>query len=238
MKTIYLCFLFVVLFASCSVEEKENSQDSAVNASVSKTSSTPANPFNSYDQIGELYAEMMSVYYAKDTNPVEVDSVLQQVETIAFTLPAFSGVSGSYVSPAVAAIDSIRTAPNDRLVASIFDSALTLKAQLRLRSFVDTALLYATDESDYSVFYTHTTTFEFEVQSDFDYTTYDKQVLLITSSILRYTVYAKKKKPKKNTDPEWDLMVGNFTAAIEGAKISKGTAAVFALVTGIVENDL
>ena len=238
MKTIYLCFLSVVLFVACSDEEKETTQEPVLNVSVSKTSSTPANPFNPYDEVGAIYAETMSVYYAKDTHPVEVDSVLHEVEDIAFTLPAFSSFSGSYVSPTPAAIDSILTAPSDRLGASILDPTLSLKAQQRLSSFVDTALLYATDESDYAVFYAHATSFEFEVHSDFGYTTYDKQVLLISSSILRYTVYAKKKKPKKNTDPEWDLMVGNFTAAIEGAKISKGTAAVFALVTGIAENDL
>lgn len=238
MKTIYLCFLFVVLFASCSVEEKEIIQESALRDSVSKTGISPANPFNPYDEVGAVYAEIMSVYYAKDTHPVEVDSVLHQVEAIAFALPAFSSFVGSYVSPTSASIDSILTAPSDRLVASIADPTLTLKAQLRLSSFVDTTLLYATDESDYAAFYAHATSFEFEVPSDFGYTAYDKQILLMTSSILRYSVYAKKKKPKKNTDPEWDLMVGNITAAIEGAKLSKGSAAVFALVVGIAENDL
>jgi hypothetical protein len=238
MKTIYLRFLLLFLFASCTTEEKDIVQEPVLKSHVSKASVSPSNPFNPYDGVGVLYAELMNIYYTKEIQHQQLDTLFDSVEKIASGLPAFTTVSGDYVSPTKTAIDSILTAPNDRLAASIFDSRLSLVAQLRLSAFMDAALLYASDGSDYSVFYNHVTSFEFEVQTDFAYTPFDKQVLLISSSILRYTVYAKKKRPKKNTDPEWDLMVGNITAAIEGAKISKGTAAVFALVTGIAENDL
>ncbi|RAR46463.1 hypothetical protein [Flavobacterium lacus] len=238
MKTIYLRFLLLFLFAACTPEEKDIVEEPVLNSHVSRANVSPSNPFNPYDEVGAVYGDLMAIYYDKDSVVTELDSLLHSVETIAFSLPAFSTVSSTYVSPTVSAIDSILAAPNDRLAACIMDSSLSLAAQLRLTAFANTALVYALDSSEYHVFYDHATAFELEVQSDFGYTAFDKQVLLTSSAIFRYTVYAKKKKPKKNTDPEWDLMVGNFTGAIEGAKVGKGTAVVFALVTGIAENDL
>ena len=67
-------------------------------------------------------------------------------------------------------------------------------------------------------------------------TNHDKQTILITTSITRHGVYARKKKPKKDKDLEWQYMVGNIFAALDGADNNVEDAIMKGLVTGIVEN--
>ena len=64
----------------------------------------------------------------------------------------------------------------------------------------------------------------------------DKRIILTTTSILRYSSYRAKKKPKKSTDPDWLISVGHAFGTEEGAEENTAKAIVEGLVTGIVSN--
>ena len=68
------------------------------------------------------------------------------------------------------------------------------------------------------------------------FTTNDKKVMLITTSIARHSTYMARKKPKKNTDPDWIIFVGNIIAGTEGSEDGAAKAVTMALVTGIAQN--
>ena len=59
---------------------------------------------------------------------------------------------------------------------------------------------------------------------------------MTSTSILRFSAYRAKKKPKKNTDPDWLIWVTHVYGAEEGAEENEAKAIVTALVTGIVSN--
>jgi hypothetical protein len=64
----------------------------------------------------------------------------------------------------------------------------------------------------------------------------DKRVILTSTSILRFSAYRAKRKPKKNTDPDWLIWVTHVYGAEEGAEENLEKAILMGLVTGIVSN--
>lgn len=223
--------------ASCTAEENGLEPQPAYQNLYSKTGQHPSNLSNPYDSTGALYLELLYLYYDKETNAENLDTLLSAVESIAFGYPGFTPFYSNYTSPDLLVISSMINDPERTMENLVADSGLSLKGQLSWYDFTDTVISYIEGNLDYSALHQYIITYETEWGLDFTYTATDKQLLLVSSSIIRHSIYAKSKKPKKNTDPEWDLMIGNFTAAMEGAKHSKGTAIIYALVTGIAEND-
>ncbi len=237
MKTITLSLSILAFMASCTAEENGAEHQPAFRNLYSKTDQHPSNPSNPYDSTGAVYLELLHLYYERETNAENLDALLSAIESTALDYPGFIPFYSDYTSPDLLTISSIINDPERTMENLVANSGLSLKARLSWYDFTDTILSYMEENLDYSILHQYITAYETEWGLDFTYTATDKQLLLVSSSIIRHSVYAKNKKPKKNTDPEWDLMIGNFTAAMEGAKHSKGTAIIYALVTGIAEND-
>ena len=62
----------------------------------------------------------------------------------------------------------------------------------------------------------------------------DLKILLTTTSIVRYATHHRKKRPKKNTDPEWDLLIFDMAGACSGARTSTQEAVALSVISGIV----
>jgi len=91
-------------------------------------------------------------------------------------------------------------------------------------------------EDDYEVIYNYIVAYETIVLKSTSFTESDKRVALITTSVARHSAYYRKKRPKKNKDPEWDLMVGNIIAATDGAATGIQESVMRALIVGIAQN--
>jgi hypothetical protein len=78
--------------------------------------------------------------------------------------------------------------------------------------------------------------YETTVLQNSGFTANDKRVILTTTSITRHSSYLARKKPKKNTDPDWTILIGNIVAAVDGAEDGAANAVVAALVAGIAQN--
>lgn len=52
----------------------------------------------------------------------------------------------------------------------------------------------------------------------------------------RHSAYMARKKPKKNTDPDWTILVVNIVAAADGAENGMAKSVTEGLVGGITSN--
>jgi hypothetical protein len=121
---------------------------------------------------------------------------------------------------------------DDIINASISDS----NARASFKTFITDLLIACEEEDDYQVLYDTIVAYEAGIYNNTLLSVEDKSTILITTSVTRHLVYARKKKPKKDKDPEWQYMVGNIFATLDGADDSIEDAIMKGLVTGIVEN--
>ena len=118
----------------------------------------------------------------------------------------------------------------------ISNSLDTEVAKNSLSNFITTVLSLCETEDDYGVIYDYIVAYEATVLKSTSFTERDKQVVLTTTSVARHAAYYRKKRPKKNKDPEWDLMVGNIIAATDGASTGIQESVMRALIVGIAQN--
>jgi len=242
MKAIYLSLMCLSLLASCSsdseIQQEITNQNELEKLSASKINGDgiPENSSNPYDVAGVLHNELLSSYYeGKDS--------ISNVEEVAYRLAAVASENANFTSLFPEGYSII----SEKRMAYLLDHkqiplgevlhapALSQTAKNSL-SYFSTALLSLGDsDADYIAVYNFIVDFENSTWANPLLTAADKKVLLITSSLARHSAYAAKKKPKKNTDPEWDLLVGNRMGGAEGAGEGLATAIIWSLTVGIVE---
>ena len=238
MKKMFTWILLSILFVSCSSDEKSIDAATGSIEYLRTTDPDPSNTANPQDSVGLVYSDLLNEYYNTEVKPASLDSLLVYLATLSDTNPKFLLWKGnSYQVPDNAHITSILQDPSASLSNSIAQSDISEEAQNSLTAFVDDLLLLCEEEEEYTLIHEFITSYEDSVITNGSYSTSEKQFILVTTSVLRYSTHAKKKRPKKNTDPEWALMVGNFTGAIEGASEDRASAIMYALAYGIAEND-
>jgi capsular polysaccharide biosynthesis protein len=83
---------------------------------------------------------------------------------------------------------------------------------------VDYKLPFCENEEDYDLVYDTIVNYEGAAMADALLTAKDKKIILITTCVLRYSVY-KKRKPKRNDDHDWDINVTHIAGTIESANM-------------------
>ncbi len=236
MKNIYSCLIILTFFASCSQDEKANQE---INTATSKEAGDilPIYNANPYDNTGRIYDEIFDTYYDGTSRSTNVQSVIADVESIANANSSFVSINSTGYEPLTAERVLYISGRNISDVAGIIgvsDLSPTAKTSFSnfLLSFIS---LYASDIDEVKI-YDAIVKYESIVIVSNLFTENDKRVVLTTTSILRYTSYRAKKKPKKNTDPDWIISVGHAFGTEEGAEENMAKAIVEGLVTGIVSN--
>src|SRR5690606_5308525 len=118
----------------------------------------------------------------------------------------------------------------------ISDSNMSRNAKASLNEFTTSFISLFNHEQDDAILNQTLVAYERDVLESYLLTEADKEIILTSTSILRYTSYRAKKKPKKNTDPDWTILVGNIASSIEGSYYGPAEAVIRALVTGIAQN--
>ena len=197
---------------------------------------SPANPLNPFDIAGQVHTELYAAYYEDDSLVVDLSDVLHRVLLVSNQNETFVSLSNTSYLIDITTLSSL-IAQIDCCSAEIIDNSLaTDEAALSLQSFISTLVPFCEEEADYSIIHSFITSYENNVLESKNIPVLDKQVILITTSIIRYSTYERKKRPKKNTDPEWDLMIGNIIGSVDGASEGIETAVLKSLICGIVEN--
>lgn len=240
MKTVFVFFTALLFLSACSNDAALIIDDPSSTTSLNYErvgDTLPMNSDNPYDAVGALHYELFSSYYETATAVTDLDTLIQQVETLAYANPSFLSLQGHSFQPVTATrIQSILTQPN-HLDLTLSTSGISESAQDKLKDFVAVSLEYCDESYDFDTVYAAIVAYETAVLADTDLTMQEQEILLVTSSVIRHSIYTKKKKrPKRNTDPEWDMLVSTFRGAADGAVYDKGSSLLFSLVGGIWEN--
>lgn len=238
---------YLVLFAflsfgifgllSCDSDTATIQVEDKTNFSLKNSDVLPGNINNPYDEAGWLHTELSKAYYEALPSDSSVSEVVAAVEKLASSNSSFNAVmSPDYHPVSISEVEHLLDHPTTCLADAITASSMTVPAQLSLLSFVNSYLLLSANEDNADVLYETIVAYESLVLKALLFTETDRRILLTTTSIARYSTYEAKKKPKKNTDPDWTIFVGNITAALEGAEYGTAEAVMKGLVTGIVQN--
>ena len=238
MKTYYSCLFILTFFISCDSNSEIATQGAASRA-ISNRNATelPGNIDNPYDEAGWIHNELFESYYASGSKPITVSGIVTSVEALADINTNFKTINTStYHSVSSARVQYILEHKSTCVSDVISNSSLTSGAKLSLTTFINSLVATFETESNCDVLYNYVVAYEKKIINDSSLTTRDKQIILITTSIARHTAYLAKKKPKKNTDPDWTILVGNIIASADGAEYGTSESVIEGLVTGIAQN--
>ncbi len=245
MKSFCLCIISLFFLYSCSetsestgVEEQYLSSFPYSNKLADSINDLlPHNPANSYDYVGQLHYEFYQDYYAQLDDSLSLSQVSSKIELLANRHAEFSSYFGStYRFTQLEGVISLLSCESSCVEAVLSTSSLSLVAQEKMRIFF----------SDFDVIFEKSITsdallqyifiFENEVIQSPDFTAFDKSVILSTTSIARFSTYESKRRPKKNSDPEWDSLITNLLGTVVGAEHSIADSLVASLICGIQSN--
>lgn len=239
-RLIIFSFINFLSFTSCT-----HDMEISIPA-IKKTGSTsdirignilPANGSNDFDEAGQIHYQLLDTYYSSSNQPTAVSGVVSRVDSIAQANTDFISIMDQSYQSITAGRVAYLISNSSNLLHEITDSSMmSLPAQSSLSDFINDLSLLAESEEDYEIIYYFIVNYETSVIDNSTLTEYDKKIILTTSSIARYSTYMDKKRPKKNTDPDWTVFVGNFTGGVDGATSSTAKAITHALAAGIVQN--
>ncbi|MEC4004847.1 hypothetical protein OX283_009290 [Flavobacterium sp. SUN052] len=197
----------------------------------------PANSANPFDYVGLLHNQLLETYYSGVSLPKTLTGISNSVVSIANATSAFTSLSGgTYTFTSLERVQYIALHSQDCLDSVVVSSLSSSGARISMTNFINSYLSLCNSENDYSVIYDFIVAYESAALSDTTLSLSDRKVILITTSVARYSSYERKKRPKKNTDPEWGLLVTNIIATLDGANESVAKALTMGLVSGIYEN--
>lgn len=237
MKNLYSCLIILTFFASCNNDTDIVPQGETNNANRTTNELLPINNYNPYDEAGQLHDELFETYYASENLPSSISEIANRVETIANNNIRFNGIkSSTYHAVSSERVQYILDHQSTCVTDVISASSMTAKAKLSLSTFINSLIVVFDTETNCDVLYQFVADYETIIINDSLLTSKDKQIMLTTTSIARHSAYLAKKKPKKNTDPDWTVLVTNVIAATDGAAYGMAESVTEALVTGIAQN--
>lgn len=241
MKKIYILVIFSILF-SCTVEPQPvastvNTFKPKVVEPVLPTISFPNNSENPYDYVGDVYIALFDTYFESNFSSGTFSEVIERVSVIASNESAFmSIVNHDYFNISTARLTSILSHPTTCVSDVVNARFSSVDARSKHTTFITTLLSLYGCGADELALYGFIVAYEHQIVEDPILSAGDKTKILISTAIMRQAAVRPKKKPKKNTDPDWDLMVGNVVGAVDGSAEGVGEAITWALAVGISQN--
>jgi hypothetical protein len=237
MKIYFMLFIYAIVFISCESTESEETPSKINQFSKITNDELPINSSNSYEFVGQAYQDILHNYYSDSILPTLNDSIIEKVNWKASTHVLFEDfVVADYNLIPESRINYIVSDSNTALNSIVSNLSLPSKEKDNFRVFISTVLFKVDNDLDYVDIYNYVIAYESEIQKSDQLTSSEKEYVLTVTSIIRHSIYAKKRRPKKNTDLDWYWLTANFTGAIEGAQHGKNHAILAALKTGIIEN--
>lgn len=231
----------MIFIYACSSDSEPTTSATAGHA-LAKDSSNEnapdvrANANNPYDVAGRLHDEILNACQAEGPLPVALSGIISSVETVANNNPTFYALAGTTYQPLSAVrLQYILDNPFLSRTAIIQESDLSLKAQSDINSFIDQVLPLCSGNASYDAIYDFVVGYEALVLADGGLTAYDKKVILTATSMVRYAAY-KRKRPKKNTDLDWELNVTHIVGSIEGSSFGTSEAITTGLCLGFANH--
>lgn len=246
MKNFYCCLALLGVLLSCTTDETFVAATAQslpdvwppISYRIGTTDTLPANPANPYDLAGAVHLRLLSDYAATLEKPSDLAALQSLITAIANNNPDYQSIAPAVPVP-ISSLRLSELAAGEYLFLSdvLMTPTMSTLGKTRLDRFAHALLAQYEDEAAYPVLHSPIVLYESEVLRDSLLTAADKRILLTTSSIARFSAYAGRKRPKKNTDPDWDLLIANLAGAGEGASHDTGTAVLMALTAGIAAHE-
>ena len=241
MKNLLLMLVIIVsLLVSCTNENidenttlVENSLTKAKPKHSGKMTQTtsPENPDNPYDIAGKIHNDILDSYLAASYSFTTMLQISHKVDSISALNTDFSNLAAT-LPLNFGEIQATVDTPQLKLEQAIANSGMTNAAKICLANFMDSIVLWETDE--YEVIHPSIISFETSVINNTQFTNEDKRIILTTSSIARYSIYY----AKEIKDKDWETSVGNRVGALQGAIANSSTAVNRSVLTGIIIQNL
>lgn len=237
MKNYFMLIVCTLLFISCDSTESEETPSKISQFNKIGNDELPFNSSNSYEFVGQAYQNVLHQYYSDSILPSFNDSIIEKVNWNASTHVLFKDfVLADYNLIPESRINYIVSDSNTALNSILSNLSLPSKEKDNFRVFISTLLFKVDNDLDYLDIYNYVIAYESEIQKSDQLSSSEKEYILASTSIIRHSIYVKKRRPKKNTDLDWYWLRANFAGAIEGAQHGKNHAILAALKTGIIEN--
>lgn len=191
-----------------------------------------ANELNPYDVAGSINTDLYNAYEQRHIMNYTLGSIIDTLVVLGNGDSRFSSLSPiSYQFNQWSLLDEL-VVPNDSILRSVINDAVS-DSNLResFHDFIFEITANCIAEESQAAIYAKITAFEADVVGDTGASENDKEVVLTTTSILRQCVCRVRKRAKKNTDRDWDLMITTMRASVEGSTRSKQDAIILTLVT-------
>lgn len=233
-----LIFIHFVFFGcqDTSIESDTQFTDTST-LMLSKAPSAASNPQNPYDVYGAVIDSLVGTYYTMYSPTTDVTLVAQRVmglikqDSLYQAVYAKSPTMTSY-SRITAFLSQPNQSPSLALTGSSLRSDVKVTLSNFMTSFSELVLSSATD----AIVYETVRGFESQVLNSTYYTSYEKQELLQAASVARYTAYRKRKKPKKNTDSDWTVLIVHIASSVDASVPDPADRLYQSIVIGLAAN--
>ncbi|WP_348811289.1 hypothetical protein [Flavobacterium maritimum] len=215
MKKFLLCLVLPFLVISCSTESDFNPSENS-NASgpgLSADSPIPQNSSNPFDKIGKEYYDSVGKYLKNNKVPNDNQVISDQMKLI--------------ISSEELAL--IITDPENKLIATVERSILSREAKIHLEQFVNTLL--KRQNREYKTVYNDIVSYETAIQESKTLNEQEKEIILTTTSITRYSLYAETEEHK---DRDWETSVANKQANTNSDPYKASIVSVILLLRKLV----
>ncbi len=220
-----------LLTTACSDEYTTNvTESSKGNHLMKKSDPEPNNIANPYDLAGSAHNAILETLDNTDLDSLLIEDVAYLVDSILIVQTELAHLPAA--SALFTKITEITWLVNDEdAIEDVLDlSPLGNSAQTSLGTFINSALLLG--NAPYKDIYSMITGYEATVLSSAGFTNSEKQIILTTTSIIRYSLYRKKRK-----DKDWETNVGNIAATVSGAEEGTVMGLKMAVTVGVCINN-
>ena len=242
MKIIKLCLLaFLPILLSCTQSEELETKPSLIESwthsdayQSRETDELPENLGNPYDLAGSIHTELSTNYFGTVSRDSSLVSVISDLVGLANTNVNFRNLSPvPYSFTNMQRLERLLVVSDSTLVTSLRIAVSDANLQISFKDFINQIMTEFANDARYSSLYDEIVSYEDSIMENVSILPDDRKVVLTATSILRHKIKKLKKLPKKNTDPDWDLMITTMGAAAEGGKVHLQEAIVLSLLVEI-----
>ena len=220
-----------LLTIACSEETSEPiSLDNLTYYDTHRLNREASNTSNPFDIAGEAHNAVLEALNGTYLDSLSIEDVATIIDSISSTKPELVDFPQNISSPSwLLQIDWLINEEDP--IQEVYNySSLGFTAQVNLKSFISSILLES--ENSFEEIYATVVHYEDTILNSVLFTTEEKQILLVTTSIIRYSFYYKKRK-----DKDWETNVGNIAAAVLGGEDGLILAVKMALAVGICQSN-
>jgi len=240
MKKIHSLLMILPLLIACDSETEIpvglGQQDTVASLNKILDGPSPANISNVYDDAGILHNQLIDEYGLTGILPSSVDSIIGRVEALALNNSQITLKKTSAYAPlTVSRANYLLTSGTGCLDEVMANTGLSPAVKGNFSDFITSLITVCGTEPSYTTVLNFITAYEAIVMTNLLITPQEKKLILTITSIVRHSAFYRR-KPKRNTDIDWEFMITHIVATVEGASAGTAEAITTSVAISIAEN--